>query len=352
MDAGTYGRASTSGAPLLPCDVFLNAPNEVETPDFGLFRETLNRHFYPARVEPLGGRPTPLEPRISAMHLALTTIGYVRPGTAASVDPGDLSAYHVNVALSGTVVSRCGDQEAVASPAVATVFSPDRHTSLPRWDADAAQLSIKLARTRVEEELAALLGRPVVKPIDFRLAFPVDGGSGRRWMSILAALLQSVDATGEEPALRHVELLERSLISGLLVSQPHSYTEQLTADPGPIAPRGAVDRVLDEIERAPDRGYTVTDLARLAGTSARSLQYAFQERFEVSPMQYLRQVRLDRAHDDLTQRVGTVADVASYWGFTNPSRFARSYRDRFGQFPAATLSRPGSSGGSGLPRRR
>jgi len=337
MDSGTHGHATASGAPLLPCDAFLDAPNEVETPDFGLFRETLNRHFYPARVEPLYGRPTPHEPRISAMHLALTTIGYVRPGTAASVDPGDLSAYHVNVALTGTVASRCGDQEAVASPDVATVFSPDRHTALPRWDADAAQLSIKLARTRVEEELAALLGRPVVKPIDFRLAFPVDNGSGRRWLSILAALLQSVDAGADGPPLRHLELLERSLISGLLVSQPHSYSEHLTTAPQKSAPPSAVDRVLDEIERAPDRGYTVADLARLAGTSARSLQYAFQERFEVSPMQYLRQVRLDRVHDDLAEGAGTVADIASYWGFTNPSRFARTYRDRFGEFPAATL---------------
>ena len=37
----------------LPCDVFLQAPNEVAAPDFGLFRDTLNSHFYPARVEAL-----------------------------------------------------------------------------------------------------------------------------------------------------------------------------------------------------------------------------------------------------------------------------------------------------------
>ena len=190
MNVGTHIHTAGAGPLSLPCSVFLDAPNEVATPDFGLFRDTLNRHFYPARVEALDGHPTPHNPRIAAVHLALTTIGYVRPGTAASVDPGDLSAYHVNVALTGTVASRCGDQDAVASPDVATVFSPDRHTALPRWDADAAQLSIKLTRTRVEEELGALLGRPVVKTIDFRLAFRVDGGPGRRWLSILSALLQ------------------------------------------------------------------------------------------------------------------------------------------------------------------
>jgi hypothetical protein len=80
--------------------------------------------------------------------------------------------------VSGEVVSRCRDQEAIASSRVATVFSPDRHTFLPRWDGAAAQLSIKLSRTRVEEELAGLLGHAVVKPIDFRLAFPIDQGPG------------------------------------------------------------------------------------------------------------------------------------------------------------------------------
>lgn len=321
----------------MPRELFIEAPNEVSAPDFGLFRDTLNRHFYPARIEALDPHPTLPEPRISAVHLSLTTIGYVQPGTTASVDPGDLSAYHVNVALSGNVVSRCGDQEAVASPSVATVFSPDRHTSLPRWDGDAAQLSIKLSRTRVEEELAALLGYPVVKPIDFQLAFPVDEGPGQRWMTVLSALLQSMGPTGTRLHAHHLELLERGLVTGLLLSQPHSYTEDLTADPSGFAPKGALDPVLEEIERAPDRGYTVADLARLSGMSARSLQYAFQERFQLTPMQYLRQVRLDRVHDDLVEGTGTVTDIASYWGFTNPSRFARAYRDRFHEFPAMTL---------------
>jgi transcriptional regulator GlxA family with amidase domain len=95
--------------------------------------------------------------------------------------------------------------------------------------------------------------------------------------------------------------------------------------------------VVDEIERTPDRGYPIADLARLAGTSARSLQYAFQDRYGISPMRYLRQVRLDRAHDDLAQATGSVAALAYHWGFTNPSRFARAYRDRFGELPGGTL---------------
>ena len=156
-------------------------------------------------------------------------------------------------------------------------------------------------------------------------------------MSILSALLQSADASRNAAELRHLESLERSLISGLLISQVHSYTEQLAADPSRRAPQTAIDRVVEEIQRAPDRGYTLADLARVAGISARSLQYGFQERHGTTPMRYLRQVRLDRARDDLAQAHGSVADIAYHWGFTNLGRFARAYRDRFGEFPTATL---------------
>jgi hypothetical protein len=67
-------------------------------------------------------------------------------------------------------------------------------------------------------------------------------------------------------------------------------------------------------------------------------------------MRYLRQVRLDRARDDLAQAHGTVADIAYYWGFTNLSRFARAYRDRFGEFPPRPLMQDGPPEPTTKPR--
>jgi AraC-like DNA-binding protein len=101
---------------------------------------------------------------------------------------------------------------------------------------------------------------------------------------------------------------------------------------------------------APDRGNTVADLARLAGISARSLRYAFHGQYGTTPMRYLRQVRLDRAREDLSRAHGSVADIAYYWGFANLSRFARAYRDRFGEFPAATLKAGRPPGPATEPR--
>ena len=89
----------------------------------------------------------------------------------------------------------------------------------------------------------------------------------------------------------------------------------------------------------PETAYSLGDLARFAGVSSRSLQTAFQRDLGVSPMAYLRQVRLERARQDLLLGRGPVSEVAYHWGFSNLGRFATQYRARFGERPSETTAR-------------
>ena len=64
----------------------------------------------------------------------------------------------------------------------------------------------------------------------------------------------------------------------------------------------------------------------------------------MSPMTYLRQVRLRQAHQELLESdpsVETVASIARRWGYSNPGRFAAVHATRYGETPAATLRRSG-----------
>jgi transcriptional regulator GlxA family with amidase domain len=70
----------------------------------------------------------------------------------------------------------------------------------------------------------------------------------------------------------------------------------------------------------------------------RALQRNFREYVGVSPREYVRWVRLDRARDDLAAGAGgTVAEIAFRWGFTHVPRFAGAYQGRYGEAPSATL---------------
>ena len=60
----------------------------------------------------------------------------------------------------------------------------------------------------------------------------------------------------------------------------------------------------------------------------------------MSPMAYVQEVRLQRVHRQLRAAAPgttTVTDVAHAWGFVHLGRFARRYRERFGESPSQTL---------------
>lgn len=81
----------------------------------------------------------------------------------------------------------------------------------------------------------------------------------------------------------------------------------------------------------------VPDLCQAIGTSRRALQYAFEDVLQISPITYLRTMRLNRVRQDIRQQPErSVGDIAAGWGFWHASRFAADYRTLFGELPSAT----------------
>jgi transcriptional regulator GlxA family with amidase domain len=104
-----------------------------------------------------------------------------------------------------------------------------------------------------------------------------------------------------------------------------------------------VQQTIDLMHNHPEQPWTTASLARGVAVSARSLQEGFQRSAGVPPMRYLREVRLNRVHDDLqaaTPDAVNASQVARRWGFLYLGRFAADYRDKFGQTPSETLRIP------------
>ena len=104
--------------------------------------------------------------------------------------------------------------------------------------------------------------------------------------------------------------------------------------------RRSIDAACGYMQSCLDSRVTLTDLERISGLSARSLQYAFQTRFGCTPMQWLRQQRLMAAQNKLAapQQGDTVTSIAFSCGYTSLSAFAADYRKEFGKLPSATLA--------------
>lgn len=101
-----------------------------------------------------------------------------------------------------------------------------------------------------------------------------------------------------------------------------------------------LERVCDYIETHLSETIYLTDLEAISQLSTRSLQYAFQRRFNCTPMGWIRDRRLQLARQQLRCAFPgqTVTSIALDCGFSNPGDFARFYFKRYGELPGYTLS--------------
>jgi transcriptional regulator GlxA family with amidase domain len=136
-----------------------------------------------------------------------------------------------------------------------------------------------------------------------------------------------------------------SLVRGFLVAAEHPHREALLRDGQLGAPR-AIRMAVEIIEEEADLPLTLSSIAERSYVSVRSLQQGFRRYLETSPMAYLREVRLRRAHQMLLRSdpsAVTVASIAYQWGFSNLGRFAAAHVGRYGETPTETLRRNASS---------
>ncbi|AYZ62526.1 helix-turn-helix domain-containing protein [Burkholderia multivorans] len=101
-----------------------------------------------------------------------------------------------------------------------------------------------------------------------------------------------------------------------------------------------VRRCEKHLRERPEEPVTVLELCRALRCSRRTLQTSFQRVADVTPVAYLRTIRLNAVRRLLrttsAQQLG-VGEAAASWGFTHLGYFASEYRDLFGELPSQTL---------------
>ena len=100
----------------------------------------------------------------------------------------------------------------------------------------------------------------------------------------------------------------------------------------------AIQESLELIAASGREAVPVSDLCDASGVSRRTLEYAFRERFGVSPATYMLARRLRGTRRDLRSQSGpaAVTRAAQDWGFHHMSHFAALYKRQFGELPSET----------------
>jgi AraC family ethanolamine operon transcriptional activator len=104
----------------------------------------------------------------------------------------------------------------------------------------------------------------------------------------------------------------------------------------------ALDRAMAFLREADIAAVGVGDLCRATVVTQRTLEYGFRERLGISPLRFLRLLRLHMARRELAAAEAgttTVAAIADRLGLLHHSRFAADYVTLFGEMPSQTLAR-------------
>jgi transcriptional regulator GlxA family with amidase domain len=111
---------------------------------------------------------------------------------------------------------------------------------------------------------------------------------------------------------------------------------QAPSSPKSDIPIRYVRRVEELFRTKAKESVTLAEAAACAGCSVRALQLAFRRCRGMTPMAALRRIRLEAARVALTRADGpaSIRAIAAAYRFTNSSRFARLFKEAFGQSPS------------------
>ena len=103
---------------------------------------------------------------------------------------------------------------------------------------------------------------------------------------------------------------------------------------------GALVKCLELIRAVPRDGIlSLSDLCKESLVSERTLQYAFKDRFGLTPKEYMKNYNLRMVKNRLDQGLQhtKIRDVAGEFGFWHMGQFASDYKRHFGELPSESM---------------
>jgi AraC-like DNA-binding protein len=206
-----------------------------------------------------------------------------------------------------------------------------------KYSSDFEHFILRVGPQELSKKLSSLIGHPVDPPLQLSAVGPSPEKAAAQ-MRLLEFVVQELDRDDQPLPQLVLEELEQALVVAYLCSNLHNYSAFLEGRPRAVAP-WQVRRAEEYIEQNWDQPITVEALALVVNASARSLFYSFRENRGVTPMAFVRQVRLRHAREMLMTAAAetSVTAVAFSCGFSNLGHFAKNYLMAFGEHPSATL---------------
>lgn len=279
---------------------------------------------------------------ISLHHASLNSVSMsiIHYGNDVTATVETLTGIYVFMPLHGELEIETDNEKRVCKPGSGIVVNAGSHL-VKTMRGGYRQLVVKFDPESIIRYLSSLNRLVVDDNIIFQSEMKQEGRTKSWWRTVSYVMDEISDIDPTCPQQMMAEILEQLLIQSLICGQPHNYSDVLYSPKERQLAPWYVKKAEEYIEANASNPITLADVAEITGVSERSLQNAFKKAKGLSPMQYLREVRLEMANRALLVAAPdeSVTPVAISCGFRQLSRFARQYKDRFGELPSETLQR-------------
>jgi AraC-like DNA-binding protein len=202
------------------------------------------------------------------------------------------------------------------------------------------RLTLRLSEQALMQRMTALLGARPNGELTFEPAIPASEPYAQSLADFIRFLAQQLDSAVSPLPVAVCRELEHAVQIAFLYASRHTFSHLLENQESMPAP-WVVRRIEEFIEANWQRPITIDRLAVEAGVSARAIFRAFERSRGYSPMAFAKAIRLKHAREMLTSGDPGISVTAAAFksNFASPSRFAKDYREAFGELPSETILR-------------
>ena len=269
----------------------------------------------------------------------------LRYGAEVEVTPRPFDGFTLlHTSLSGSAEFECDGHIMNVSEGRTAMLAPRRRVRL-RWMPGTRQLIIRIPDSLIQQVAGKVEGETV--SLVPGLLLPQHLGS--QWDLLVQSLL-NVSSMSGDAAIRAEwrDHFERNLALFLFAHQlplsaprsPLLPADSRNTRSDSEAPNGGIrqmDAMLEYIESRLHAPISLEDLARVASVSFRTLNAMCHRYYGVTPMELLRNMRLDAVRARLLlDPAASVTDTALMFGFGHLGRFSAYYFARFNELPRET----------------
>ncbi|SFB01427.1 AraC-type DNA-binding protein [Pseudomonas sp. NFIX10] len=261
----------------------------------------------------------------------------VRIGVAGSEQ---LNSYSLSLPIAGEQELIYLGRRIPSSRSTGVIISPFHNQELS-IAGDCKKLSVVIPRVTMRLALEEILKRPVEIPLTFDPLMDAQIGASASWWRLINHFVSEQEAGG---AMFDQTLfsrgIEASLVRGLILAQKNNYTDEIH--------QCLIGKLPSFLLKAKDFIYAnaredirLEDIEHAAGVSRFKLFDGFRKYMGMSPMAYLKKLRLAEVRKQLLDggRGTNISTVATEWGFNHLGRFASEYKKLFNEIPSATVHR-------------